>query len=93
MLVSHQDQVLELPPGAQRIASSDFCSVAAFQVGEHALGFQGHPEFDRKFSRVLLELRRQTIGEQLYREGMASLASDADASTVARWILTFMRGQ
>jgi GMP synthase-like glutamine amidotransferase len=93
MLVSHQDQVLELPPGGQRIAGSDFCSIASFQVGEHALGFQGHPEFNRKFSRVLLELRRQTIGENLYFEGLASLGSAPDTSTVARWILTFMRGQ
>ncbi len=93
MLVSHQDQVVELPPVARRIAGSDFCSCAAFQVGEYALGFQGHPEFDRNFSRVLLELRRATIGERLYCEGLASLANDVDSSTVARWILTFMRGR
>ena len=34
LLVSHQDQVLELPKGATLVASSAFCPVAIFTVGQ-----------------------------------------------------------
>ena len=92
MLVSHQDQVTELPAGADLIASSDFCSIAVFQLGEYALGFQGHPEFSKDYSRAIMDLRREMIGEQIYCDGLASLSNDPDAQVVARWILRFMGG-
>ena len=46
----HQDQVVELPPGAAVIAGSDFCPYGALAYGTTALSFQGHPEFEAAFS-------------------------------------------
>ncbi|MEM7209433.1 MAG: GMP synthase [Pseudomonadota bacterium] len=93
LLVSHQDQVTALPEGATRVASSDFCANAVFQYGEYALGFQGHPEFSKDFSRAIMDMRREMIGEQVYCDGMESLMNDPDTSTVARWMVRFLRGQ
>lgn len=90
LISAHQDQVSRLPAGAQLIATNDVCPNAAFQVGEHMLAFQGHPEFTKAYSRDLMSSRRELLGEKCYREGMASLAHDTDEGLVARWILNFM---
>lgn len=43
----HQDEVLELPIGAEVIAFSEKTSVEAFVIGDHILGVQGHPEYTK----------------------------------------------
>jgi GMP synthase-like glutamine amidotransferase len=91
LLVSHQDQVTQLPPGAQVLAGSEFCENAVCQIGEHILTFQGHPEFVAEYSNNLLNIRREVIGEDNYRAGMASLSQPLDRSRVACWILNFLR--
>ncbi|CAN6224509.1 unnamed protein product [Urochloa humidicola] len=40
----HQDEVWEVPEGAEVLAYSDRTGVEMFRVGEHVLGIQGHPE-------------------------------------------------
>ena len=92
ILVSHQDQVVKNADGAQVLASSDFCENAVVQIGEHILTFQGHPEFVPNYSREIMEFRRQTIGEDVYRAGVASLQQEHEGERVARWILNFLRG-
>ncbi|XP_062198789.1 gamma-glutamyl peptidase 5-like [Phragmites australis] len=41
----HQDEVWEVPEGAEVLASSDKTGVEMFRIGEHVLGIQGHPEY------------------------------------------------
>jgi GMP synthase (glutamine-hydrolysing) len=36
----------DLPPGAINLAKTDICAHQAFSIGDHALGFQCHPEAD-----------------------------------------------
>ncbi|MEZ5178324.1 MAG: hypothetical protein R2746_08565 [Acidimicrobiales bacterium] len=50
MIASHQDQVVELPDGAEVIARTDHRPVAAFTVGPRALAIQPHPEFSADVS-------------------------------------------
>jgi GMP synthase (glutamine-hydrolysing) len=90
ILVSHQDQVLQLPPDAQRIAGSEFCENASVQVGEHILTFQGHPEFVPEYSRELMHFRRDRIGEPTVAQGLASLNEAHDGERVGRWLLNFL---
>ena len=89
LLSSHQDQVTELPPGARLIATNDFCPLAGFTHGDLVLTFQGHPEFRKSYSRVLMNMRRDLIGEDVWRVGMASLEKETHGSLVGRWILNF----
>lgn len=91
LLVSHQDQVLEAPRGAKVLASSDFCPMAMMQVGDHMLTFQAHPEFTKPYSNSLMELRREAFGEDVVEKGQTSLQNDIHESTVARWMLEFLR--
>jgi GMP synthase-like glutamine amidotransferase len=93
ILVSHQDQVVTNAAGARVLASSEFCENAVCQIGEHILTFQGHPEFVPAYSREIMEFRREAIGEQVYREGVASLSAAPQGERVARWILNFLRAK
>jgi GMP synthase (glutamine-hydrolysing) len=89
-LVSHQDQVVERPSDAIRVAGSDFCENAICQIGDHILTLQGHPEFDPGYSRALLERRRERIGEARYQAGIASLASAPERERIGRWMVNFL---
>lgn len=91
ILVSHQDQVLEAAPGAQVLASSDFCEYAVCQVGDHILTFQGHPEFVPGYARAVMGFRREILGEDIYEKGMASMSGRHEGERVARWISNFLR--
>jgi GMP synthase-like glutamine amidotransferase len=91
LLVSHQDQVEELPPGAKVLASSDFCPYAMVQVDEHMLTFQAHPEFTKPYSKSLMDLRREVFGEETVEKGKTSLQNDIHESAVARWMIEFLR--
>lgn len=91
LLVSHQDQVLTPAQGATVLGGSDFCEYAVCQVGEHILTFQGHPEFVPGYASALMTLRKELLGEEVYRVGMSSVNLPADSARVARWMLQFMR--
>ncbi len=57
----HQDQVVEPPKGAQRIATSPFCENAALWYPGFAVTVQGHPEFGKAYVDDLLTSRRGTL--------------------------------
>lgn len=90
MVVSHQDQVMMLPPRAERLAASAFCPIAMYHVDSHIFAIQAHPEFSREYSRELMEVRRGLIGDERIAAGMASLANGTDSARVARWIAAFL---
>ena len=90
LLYSHKDQGASLPAGATVLATCDSCPNAMFQIGKHMLGLQGHPEFIKDYSKGLLALRRETLGESLYAAGMASLQENTDEVLVGAWILRFL---
>ncbi|MDX5376731.1 MAG: gamma-glutamyl-gamma-aminobutyrate hydrolase family protein [Halomonas sp.] len=91
LLVSHQDQIESLPPEAVVVGGSDFCPHYLMQIGEHFLGVQGHPEFTKEYSRDLMALRRELVGDERVREGETSLIATVDDTLMARWILNFLQ--
>lgn len=93
LLVSHQDQVTRTAPGTRILAGSEFCPVAMCQVDDHILTFQGHPEFQRDYSRALIELRKEVIGDAVHDRGLASLSEPTDEKRIARWIVEFLRSR
>ncbi len=90
LLISHQDQVTSLPQNASVVASSEFCPFAAYQIGDQVLCFQGHPEFIHDYSRALLDIRQQHLGEPVYQKAIASLDRDHHGITVAEWMMRFV---
>ncbi len=91
LIVSHQDQVTEMPPGAECLGGSEFCPYAVMSIGDNVLSFQGHPEFSHELSRALIEMREDTLGPEVAAAGYASLATPTQERTVAAWIVRFLR--
>lgn len=92
VLVSHQDQVVELPVGAELIAGSEFCPHAMFQLDDSIVTVQGHPEFTKPYARDLMEFRSEILGEPVYTAGVDSLQRATDELRLAQWFLEFISG-
>lgn len=90
LLISHQDQVTALPENATLLASSPFCPIAAYCIDDQVLCFQGHPEFIHDYSRALLDIRQQCIGEPAYQQAVASLEHEHQGQAVAEWMMRFV---
>ena len=90
-VVSHQDQVVELPPGFRRVAGSAFTPFGCLAHEElPVLTFQPHPEFDHGFASALMELRSDRIPAERTSLGQASLANGSDRPLMAQWIRDFV---
>ncbi len=61
----HQDQVTQLPEGAEVIGSSEFCANAMLAYGDKALTVQPHPEFTAEFLADLVKVRRSILPEHI----------------------------
>lgn len=90
ILVSHQDQVAEVPPGGEVLAGNDHCSVWMLQVGPTTLGIQGHPEFVAPYARALMDARAGRIPADTMAEARASLERPTDERVLARWMAAFL---
>lgn len=90
LILSCQDQITVLPPGAVVLGGSEFSPYAFIQVGANVLGMLPHPEFPKAFAEALLEQRRERVGEARYAEARASFALEPTAKEVAGWIRRFL---
>jgi GMP synthase-like glutamine amidotransferase len=91
LLMSHQDQIVELPDNAIVLGSSDHCENYLVEFTPTAVGIQGHPEFPLAFAEVLYEDKREVVGD-LADDAIASLEIPTDADTVAAWIRNVLSG-
>ncbi len=92
LLVSHQDQVLEMPENASLLASNAHCPIAGYAIGEQVFCVQGHPEFVPDYSAFLMGRRRERLGEAVYTQGIHSLDHPHDGLQVARMMVAFVEG-
>lgn len=90
--VSHQDQVLTLPPGAVRLATNDFCAFAALAYPQaKAISFQGHPEFSSDFSCALYTVRKGTkLPVPMVDAAEASFSEPIDNDQTGQWMARFL---
>jgi GMP synthase-like glutamine amidotransferase len=90
VLMMCQDQIVELPPGAEVLASTADCPIGMIRVGRTVLGLQGHPEFPLEYERTLMQDRVGRIGAEKVDIGLASLGQGLDDLVLAAWMATFM---
>ncbi len=91
LLLSHQDQVVALPPGAELLATSGHAPIAAFRAAS-LLGFQGHPEFSPRFAAALMDRRADRIGPGAVARARRTLDTPTDRAAIGRWIGRHLAG-
>ena len=91
--VSHQDQVLTPPPGAEIIATNAFCTYAGLNYTHiPAMSFQGHPEFDDAFISALYKAREgNPLEPEAVSEAIESLKQPHHNPDAGRWLASFFR--
>lgn len=90
LLVSHQDQVINLPEEAILIVTNEFCKNSGFMIEDHFLTFQGHPEYEPGYLIHLMDKRVKAIGEERIVMAKHTLVKEADGGLVAGWIVGFI---
>lgn len=88
---SHQDQVVALPQGAERLGGSSFCENAFFTLDDRVLGIQGHPEFTESIMQDLLAKPTHSAPPEVRAAAKRSLENGRpDNALFARWIVDFL---
>ncbi|MGZ6911726.1 MAG: type 1 glutamine amidotransferase [Acidimicrobiia bacterium] len=89
LIASHEDQVLEIPPGAELLLRSSGCPVAGLTLGPRAWSIQPHPEFTPELADHLLAQRVDLIGAEKVAAARSTLARPLDRMLVGRWVGRF----
>jgi GMP synthase-like glutamine amidotransferase len=91
---SHQDQVVDVPPGAEVFAASAFTPIAGLAWRDQpAISMQPHPEFEPAYATALIEARRGRIySDEEADRAIASFDRPDDRARVGKWIGAFLRG-
>ena len=89
---SHQDQVVELPPGAEVIAASAFTPMGALAWRDQpAISIQLHPEFEPAYASALIENRRGSrYTDEEAERALASYRLPDDRARVGGWLKNFL---
>jgi GMP synthase-like glutamine amidotransferase len=89
---SHQDQVVEAPPGAELWVASDFTPFAGLIYrDDRAISIQPHPEFLPAYAISLIETRRDgPLTPDQADRAIASYDSPDDRARVGGWIRAFL---
>ena len=89
---SHQDQVVEKPPGAEVFAASEFTPFAGLVWPDaRALSIQPHPEFTPEFAKSLIEHRRgDPYPDEQADAAIASYSGADDRMRVGGWLKRFL---
>ena len=93
--VSHQDQVVALPPGARVVGGNAFTPMGVLAYGDQpAISMQCHPEFSPAFAQALLETRwaETHLGERA-KTAIAELERPNDHARLGGWIRRFLDGE
>ena len=92
LIHSHQDQVSQLPKQAELIASNTRVPIAMFRIGDHVMSMQGHPEFTPEYAHAVATMRKEILGEEVYKKASDSLKNQiADNVEVAKWWVDFFK--
>lgn len=90
LLYNHHDQVMCLPEGAVRVATSSFCPNESFRIGSRVLTFQGHPEYIPEYARHLIVNHAMLEPSEVKLQALHSIDTlSHQGLVVAKWIVDF----
>ena len=87
----HQDQVVELPPDTDIIATSHQCKYAALNFASRAISVQPHPEFDHNIISALIKTRGKNVEPKDRLEvARTQLSQPVDGDIIADMFMKFL---
>ncbi|SFT61281.1 type 1 glutamine amidotransferase [Sedimentitalea nanhaiensis] len=90
----HQDQVVELPPGARVLGGNDFCKYAVLEYGDTIWTLQPHPEFNATFVDGLIRTRgRGVVPDDLLDAATANLNGPNNNRDIAVKMAAVFKGK
>ena len=90
--LAHQDQVVEVPPGADVIATAAHCPVAALSYDFPALSVQFHPEYNGEFTRDLIDMfGAELMSPEQLQAARDSLSEEASETLWCEEVAEFFR--
>lgn len=94
MIVSHQDQVVELAPDATLLGGSEHCPLGVIEYAAPVLTTQFHPEFHPSISAALIRLRAGTaIPEDQALRALDSLTTPPQNEAAGAWVAEWLTGK
>ncbi|WP_299146458.1 type 1 glutamine amidotransferase [uncultured Tateyamaria sp.] len=88
----HQDQVVEVPPGAAVTATNDFCENAALVYGDRIWTIQPHPEFDADMVEALATHRGPgVVPDDQLDAARATLPDPVSNAAIAAHMAAFLK--
>ncbi len=89
---NHHDQVITLPKEATLFATSSFCPIEGFVVGEHILTFQGHPEYTSEYNRYTIQNNAKDEPDDIKEKALKSIDTlKTTEKEVAHWIIDLIK--
>lgn len=90
--LSHQDQVTQVPAGAEVIASAAHCPVAALSYDFPAMSVQFHPEYNREFASDLIDMfGKELMSAEQLQAARKSLSIEAEEGLWCEEVVSFFR--
>ncbi len=88
----HQDQVVELPEGAQVLGTNDFCENAMVAYGDAIWTVQAHPEYGDAFIAGLMRTRGKGVVPDNLLESAANRQHGPDNNAqIGRYMADFLK--
>lgn len=88
----HQDQVTQLPEGAEVLASSPFCENAIVAYGDTIWTVQPHPEFTAPYLEGVIRTRgKGVVPDALLDAARATLDQPNDSGAIAGHMAAFFK--
>lgn len=90
----HQDQVLELPEGAELIASNEGCRIAGFRIGAQCVTLQPHPEITPTMLAYYMTHFRglKTVPADMIDAAEAALNLPTSEPLIGKWLADVLKG-
>ena len=90
MFAAHQEQVTELPDGAQVLGGSEHCPIGAYHIGNHIFATEYHPEMSEKFMRDVLDYLDDKLDSKTMAKARDSMANPTQGKDFGLWITNFL---
>ncbi|KAF5733375.1 putative glutamine amidotransferase [Tripterygium wilfordii] len=96
LIECHRDEIRELPPKAEVIGSSDKTGIEMFRYGDHFMGIQGHPEYNKDILLHLIDrlLKCKDIKDSIAEEAKKNVEElEPNREAWKKLCVSFLKGR